>query len=83
MTTECVSCGQFARCRCHTRVWGKRVRTAMDTAVAAAAHYRGSFDSGELATERSDRLRAWESAQGRVLDLQWVESGETGFTPAT
>ena len=75
---SCVTCGQAGECKCSGPViWSGRVCRAMTRAREAHEAYRAAWAEHPL--RRLELRDALETAQGRVLDLQWVQLADTGY----
>jgi hypothetical protein len=76
--SDCITCGQTVSCLCSGPVgWSVRVRRAMVCAREAQEAYRVAWAEHPL--RRLELRDALETAQGRVLDLQWVQLGDAGY----
>ena len=76
--SDCITCGQTISCRCSGPVdWPVRVRRAMVCAREAHEAYRVAWAEHPL--RRLELSDALETAQGRVLDLQWVQLRDMGY----
>ena len=76
--SDCITCGKTVSCLCSGPVdWSVRVRRAM--VCAREAHEADRAAWAEHPRRRMELREAFEKAQGRVLDLQWVQLRDMGY----